>query len=273
METRPISSIQLTYNTTFNNETVDVHVDFFIGPDGLHPAIILLHGADGLDLRREPYERYARFLARRGYAVFLVHYFDGSGVTVADRPTMRERFPFWIQSIVTGIDFLTTQPNVIPNRLGVLGLSLGGSLALTLGATRTDISAVVEYFGAMPRVVEPGIKSMPPTLIIHGAKDNIVPVEEAYRLERILKSLESPYEMRVFADEGHFFSKETAMDAARLTAEFFDKHLRPQYFDESPASPEIPCEPANLSEEQIDLGEGEPADDGSASPASENHHR
>lgn len=46
---------------------------------GKHPALVLLHGVEGLgglDRFADKYDLVARNLAERGYAVYFVHYFD-----------------------------------------------------------------------------------------------------------------------------------------------------------------------------------------------------
>src|SRR5437868_15550548 len=46
---------------------------------GPAPAVVLLHGADGLGYRGPAYRAMARHLATRGLRVFLPHYFERSG--------------------------------------------------------------------------------------------------------------------------------------------------------------------------------------------------
>jgi dienelactone hydrolase len=44
---------------------------------GVRPAVLLLHGLDGLQYRGAAYREAARHLARNGYAALLVHYVIG----------------------------------------------------------------------------------------------------------------------------------------------------------------------------------------------------
>src|SRR4051812_22233744 len=55
--------------------------------DGPFPCVLVIHGADGLqlDFITKFYRDYARHLARHGYAALFVHYMDGStGKKVVD---------------------------------------------------------------------------------------------------------------------------------------------------------------------------------------------
>jgi predicted esterase len=48
------------------------------------------------------------------------------------------------------------------------------------------LACLVELFGALPREHRTRLKEMPPTLVIHGDADTVVPVEEAYLLAGLL---------------------------------------------------------------------------------------
>ena len=59
----------------------------------------------------------------------------------------------------------------------MMGFSLGSFLSLSAGAIDPgQIAAIVEYYGGLPPNLQYGAKSMPPTLILHGDKDVLVPV-------------------------------------------------------------------------------------------------
>jgi len=212
---------------TFQSGGQAVPVDIFQSPEGKHPAVILLHGADGLSLHPESYRRFARLLAENHYQVYLVHYFEVANIKTADRQAMRKYFLQWGQVIDDAIAFAIQKPNVLPECVGLLGISLGATLALSFAAVRPGVRAVVEFFGGLPDEVAPLMKTMPPVLIVHGAKDRRVPIEEATKLESLLKEKEVLYQIKVYEEEGHFFGSTAAKDAARLAIDFFDEHLRP----------------------------------------------
>jgi carboxymethylenebutenolidase len=237
---------------------------------GKYPAILLLPAIDGL---REPLGTFYRAAARRyagkGYVVVLVNYFDRTGTAEAQMKCLRKPFfrrakgtateadnkvldaPFraWMDTVADAVRYARTLPNVDEKRVGVVGFSLGAYLALAAAAEKDlQLCAVVDLFGGLPKEMRAGAKNLPPTLIIHGDADPVVPVTEAYKLSRLLKKAKRPYELKVYQEAGHLFidppeeeDQETApvalkdllrinteqmKDADERTAAFLEKHLK-----------------------------------------------
>ena len=62
---------------------------------GVRPAVLLLHGARGIELRPRAYERYAEQLAESGIDVYLVRYFtaaDNEALAPASTQLSRETY-------------------------------------------------------------------------------------------------------------------------------------------------------------------------------------
>ena len=107
------------------------------------PAIVVLGGSDG---GLAPYSLHtAALLASHGYATLVVAYFGDFGAIGSLPPTL-ENVP--LEYFANAIAWLQEQPIVDPSRLGVLGFSRGGELALLLGAYYPEFSAVVSYVGS-----------------------------------------------------------------------------------------------------------------------------
>ncbi|WP_336492611.1 alpha/beta hydrolase family protein [Methylobacterium nigriterrae] len=64
---------------------------------------------------------------------------------------------------------------------------------------------------------------MPPTLILHGASDPIVPVSQAHAIEHLLRQQGTRYEIRIYPGQGHGFTGAAQFDSATRVAGF----LRP----------------------------------------------
>ncbi|MCI0380805.1 MAG: acyl-CoA thioesterase/BAAT N-terminal domain-containing protein [Gemmataceae bacterium] len=117
----------------------DVHENGLVGKlfepavKGRRPALLVLTGSEGGI--REP---EAAMLASRGYTAFALAYFGIEGV-----PKQLVNIP--LEYLKKGIDYLKTRDGVDADRLGVVGGSKGGELALVLGATFPEIKAVVAY--------------------------------------------------------------------------------------------------------------------------------
>lgn len=203
--------------------------------DGPIPAVIALHGAGG---GVSGMERYAGMLAAQGFAVYILHYFDRAGIDSTNRPTtdtqtivmqkIMRNFPLWMKTLWDAISFVETQPAVDGARIALVGFSLGAYLSLANSAIDPRVKAVVEFFGGMPKEMNFFMRRLCPTLILHGEADLTVPVEEAYRLQRLLEKKEIAYEIKIYFGAGHGFEDQTIWrDAGPRSLEFLRKYLDP----------------------------------------------
>jgi carboxymethylenebutenolidase len=145
---------------------------------------------------------------------------------VADLPTMKTHFAAWMRAVADGVTNAAKQPNVDPSRVGLLGFSLGSYLSLSLSVFDPRVSAVVEYFGGLPDVLVKDVKSLPPTLILHGDADKVVPVSEAKALETLCRERKVPHEVRIYPGQGHGFLGDHGEDAMRRALAFLDRHVK-----------------------------------------------
>jgi carboxymethylenebutenolidase len=193
---------------------------------GTYPAVLVVHGAGGTTIGGHWFRQTARELAARGYVAHVVHYFDLSGTKVADIPTMRTNFPVWLRVIADGITDVSKRPNVDPARVGLVGFSLGSYLSNSLALFDPRVGAVVEFFGGLPDELAGVAKTLPPTLILHGDADLVVPVSEAKELEAICKERKAPHEVQIYRGQGHGFVGDPDTDSVNRTAAFLDAHLK-----------------------------------------------
>jgi carboxymethylenebutenolidase len=191
---------------------------------GRRPAVLILHGADGMT-NGERYRVGARVLASAGYHVFLPHYLDRTGERRASYATLATNFAAWTDTVLDALNVVAGAPGVDPRRLGLLGTSLGGALGLAVAADDRRVRAFANYFGFLPESVAAGARRLPPTLVLHGARDSIVPVSNAYAIEELLKRLGVPHEVHVYPDQAHGFAGAAQFDAAQRTATFFGRYL------------------------------------------------
>ena len=190
------------------------------------PAVVALYGAGGTV---SGMERYARALAAEGFAVYILHYFDRTGTESADKPAILRNFPLWMKTLWDAVSFVETQPQVDGQRIALLGFSLGAYLSLANSAIDHRVKAVVEFFGGMPKEMHLFMRRLCPVLILHGEADPIIPVEEAYQLQKLLEKKRIPYEIKIYPGAGHGFEDETIWrDAGLRSLQFLEKHLAPQ---------------------------------------------
>jgi dienelactone hydrolase len=193
---------------------------------GRHPAILVLHGAAGMEIGGPEFRDFARELARRGYVAHVVHYFDRTGTVRADASAISKSFATWMMTIGDALTAVANQENVDPARLGLLGFSLGSYLSLAVASTDPRVAAVVEYFGGLPTLFALNLTKFPPTLILHGDADDVVPVAEARKLEKLFGEKKFTFEIRVYPGQGHRFHGDDDKDAYQRSLRFFDKHLK-----------------------------------------------
>jgi dipeptidyl aminopeptidase/acylaminoacyl peptidase len=77
----------------------------------------------------------------------------------------------------------------------------------------------------MPDELAGGAKSLPAVLILHGERDNIVPVTEAYKLKKLLLQKKAPHEMKIYRNAGNGFSGLDMLDAGQRTYFFLKRYL------------------------------------------------
>jgi dienelactone hydrolase len=194
------------------------------------PAVIALHGAGG---GVSGMERYAGMLAAQGFAVYLLHYFDRTGIESADKSstkqTIMRNFPAWMKTLWDAISFVESRPEIDGSRIGLIGFSLGAYLSLSNSAIDGRVKAVVEFFGGMPKEMNLFMRRLCPVLILHGDADATVPVEEAYHLQKLLEKKGILYEIKIYPGAGHGFEDQTIwQDAGLRSLQFLQKQLAVQ---------------------------------------------
>jgi carboxymethylenebutenolidase len=220
LETRPILPSPLVFESSGKPIRLDAYLPR--AASGRFPAVIALHGAGGGVPGMEP---YASLLASHGFAVYLLHYFDRTGIQSADKPTILRSFPLWMKTLWDATSFVASQPAVDAERIALLGFSLGAYLSLANSAIDHRIKAVVEFFGGMPKEMKFFMRRLCPVLILHGDADPTVPVEEAYQLQMLLEKKDIPYELKIYSGAGHGFEPQVSKDASARSLQFLRKYL------------------------------------------------
>ena len=202
--------------------------------DGQHPAVLLLHGSEGMK-DALIYRHIAHILAKHGYVALIVHYFDRTATKCIEPKDINEKlFEAWRETVRQAVLQAARLPGVDDKHIGLLGFSLGAYLSLAVSAQDdVPIAAVADFFGGLPEKLQAKAKSLPPTLIVHGDADKTVPVQEALTLEKLLRQHKRTFdETKIYAGQDHLFKSKwfssDVRDARARTLAFFAKHLKPR---------------------------------------------
>jgi len=205
-----------------------IRVDVY-QPDraGRHPAAILLHGSGGIHaINPSLVNRYAEVLAEQGIICFVVHYFDGTGDFTASDSVETANYFHWVHELHDAVTWVRARADVRPNQIGLMGHSLGAWLAVGAAAADARVARIVLLGAGLEPFLADSIRRMPPTLMFHGDRDDVVPLSDAEHLAAFLRAKRFQVQYRVYAGEGHEFGDSAATDMLERAARFLAPDLR-----------------------------------------------
>lgn len=216
-------------------------------------AVVVCHG---LGVNRGEVMDFARFLCRAGYGALLFD-FRAHGESEGEIISLGY---YEALDVIGAAEFLKTRPDVEPEKIGLIGVSLGGSAAVLAAAQYTDLRAVVvdSTFTSVtalvrrqfrnfinlpawfaPLIVWAGQRQLKvkvsliqpvaaiarisprPLLVIHGSADELIDVENGLELYRAARE---PKELWIVHDSPHAQGIVTHGDEyVRRVVGFFDR--------------------------------------------------
>ncbi|MEP6917755.1 MAG: dienelactone hydrolase family protein [Acidobacteriota bacterium] len=203
---------------------------------GRRPACLILHGTSGLVRQhRASIVLFAEALAENGVVAAVPHYLASTG-TAAGLPAMRAMhaaLPEWRAACRAALLFTQQHARVDASRIGLLGFSLGGHLALSLGMAPpadASVKCVVDFFGPTIEPLLIGNRSLlPPVLIHHGTADRTVTILNSERLVAQLmgtgKTRGREYEYLTYPGQKHGFAGGALERSRSTTVEFMTATL------------------------------------------------
>ncbi len=213
-------------SASFNSLGRTVRVDAYV-PEGKgqrHPAAIVLHGSGGLHLLvGDDVQRYAEALASRGVAAYVVHYFDATGTFAAGLATEAREYWHWVRVVRDAVAWVRERPEVRASHVGLFGLSLGSYVAVGAAATEPHVSRMVLLGAGLEPGVADSARHLPPTLLLHGTKDDVVTLAEEDTLSQLLRKRRAIVVLHHYAGEGHDFGTDAAVDAVERSARFLSE--------------------------------------------------
>lgn len=153
-----------------------------------------------------------------GYQWFPIPWIDGS--------SEEERDEGFNRSTTLLDDWLTAtlaEEGLTPDRLALVGFSQGTMMSLDVGLARPDpLAGIVGFSGRLARPERlKEIASRPPVVLIHGDRDDVIPVAALGEAEAALKAADVPVTTHVSPGTPHGI----APDGLRVAAEFLMRAL------------------------------------------------
>lgn len=201
------------------------------------PAVIMIHENKGLN---DNIKKMANLLARNGYVVLAVDLFKGEVTTDRNRSSELSQYVRDNQDIATAnlksaVKYLSSLPNVNPEKIVSLGWCFGGgqSLQLALNSQDHPLAATIVYYGRLLTDNASVANIKWPVLGIFGDQDKSISVDSVKAFEMALNSNGIPNEIYIYKGVGHAFAnpsgenyapKET-QDAWQKTLAFLEKHV------------------------------------------------
>ncbi|MBI2528800.1 MAG: alpha/beta fold hydrolase [Candidatus Rokubacteria bacterium] len=186
---------------------------------GPHPAVVFAHGwGSGQASPRN--RKVAEELVAEGFAALL---FDFTGHGDSEGTETDSTLDQQVDDLGAAIGLLEALDEVDSSRVGVMGASSGGAVALLTAAQDARIRALV-LRSANPTGAKAAASAVNvPTLLIVGEYDE--PIRAAN--EELLAGLTGPARLEVVPGGDHLFGDLQALgQAARLTTAWFGRHLR-----------------------------------------------
>ncbi|HXN86258.1 MAG TPA: dienelactone hydrolase family protein [Candidatus Binataceae bacterium] len=216
---------------------------------GKHPVVMLIHGCAAKGFGAGDFKRMCVSLAEHGYYATVVEYYGRNNgqpncrqlaMDASYNPGPREPIPddTWLRTMVSGATSLAHNPKADVSRLGLVGFSFGGTLALIEAVLYPNfVNAIVDYYGFSSDKLQTSIaksQAFPPTLILQGADDRRSPASDSVKLGEFIATRQDAHDVHVYSGVGHGFNfreadgydSAEADDAWRRTLSFLDHHLK-----------------------------------------------
>ncbi|WP_300494941.1 dienelactone hydrolase family protein [uncultured Methylophaga sp.] len=182
---------------------------YFVSTAQNVPLILLIHDWDGLT----DYEiKRANMLAEEGYAVFAADLF-GKGVRPTEDKDKKQHTGELYQDrqkmrqLVKGALDKAAELGANSQQTVVIGYCFGGAAALEMARSGVDLQGVVSFHGGLktPQGQDYADTSTE-ILIMHGAADKAISMQEFAELSKELEAFNVPNEMIAYGGADHAFT-------------------------------------------------------------------
>jgi dienelactone hydrolase len=180
-------------------------------PGAKVPAMVVVHGSGGVTDRREG--DWGRALSEVGIAVLAIDSFTPRGVRTTIEDQTRVSSQQMLRDAYGARAFLAARDTIDAQRVGVMGMSKGGSVALDAADERTQQSGrfavyVPFYPGCTFQYRNPRMKG--PMLMLIGANDDYTGVKTCAEYVERIRAAGASVELKVYPGAHHGFDGDTA---------------------------------------------------------------
>lgn len=205
-------SVTITYPADGKTVELDgkLHRPSGAGP---FPAVVLMHGCSGVE---KNHGAWARKLEARGYMALIVEGFRSRGVSdvCTERTFNKVSYAARVADAYAGAAFLRARADVDGDRVGVIGWSHGGIIALKLAAKQpgklswTDVP-IVPFRGVVAFYPYCGSEkdAVLPLLILIGTEDDWTPAANCQGYEKMQRAIGAPVELVLYEGATHSFDE------------------------------------------------------------------
>ncbi|MDJ0896784.1 MAG: dienelactone hydrolase family protein [Alphaproteobacteria bacterium] len=175
------------------------------------PAVVLVHGSSGI---RKRHERYAEQLIDLGVAAFLLDSFGPRKVKTTARDQLRVSSQMMMADALAARRLLATHPKINAARIGVMGWSKGGIVALMASVDRLAgyingseerFAFAVVYYPFCGYELNGNDRLANPVLLLLGERDDWTPAKPCMALADRLAAAGQPIRYELYADAHHGF--------------------------------------------------------------------
>jgi dipeptidyl aminopeptidase/acylaminoacyl peptidase len=229
-------SVQV-YNVTYSSEGLAVKGKLYIPAQTPAPGVLFNH--DGVKGVTPSTQERSLELAKRGFVVFAPSFRGEDGSEGEIEVAAGE-----VADVLAAAQFLQSRPEVRPGKLGLVGTSHGALVSLLAAGRAPELFAGLVFGYGVAEIYQwydflkstkqlgndaltlkvygkgyddvpenfrrrNGLQAIPtlqcPVLILQGAKDTLVPANQATLLAEALRKATKPVDLKIYPQAGHGF--------------------------------------------------------------------
>jgi dienelactone hydrolase len=215
-------SEQLAFAREYHGKPVKITAELNLPPaPGKVPAMLIHHGSGGITAEREG--RYAREMVKLGVAALVIDSFKGRGILSTVKHQSAVSAQEMAEDAFAALRLLASDPRIANDRIGILGFSKGGTVALLTALERRAKRAVPDgvrfalhvslYPSCDSHYFRPKSTGSPIYLLLGGA-DTYAGVGPCQEYATALKAEGAAIDVTVYPGARHGFDMERSYRVA-----------------------------------------------------------